>query len=134
MNTKPLNLSVLFAAALMLAAGVAVAADAPTKAEVATPAATHAPTAAKPDEAPKHPKTDTAASGTAKPETAPATAASFDSLDRNHDGALSADEAVELKGTEFARRDTNKDGKLSREEFTAALPALKAPVDTPKKS
>lgn len=44
---------------------------------------------------------------------------SFDSVDANHDGVISKDEASQIEGLDFATCDKNQDGSLSREEYDA---------------
>jgi Ca2+-binding EF-hand superfamily protein len=53
--------------------------------------------------------------------TANAAAPSFESLDKNSDGAVSLDEASanDHLFTAFKTLDANKDGKLTKEEFAA---------------
>jgi len=46
---------------------------------------------------------------------------SFDELDKNHDGKLSKAECAGVKGLDFAKADTNKDGYLDRAEYEAAM-------------
>ncbi len=70
----------------------------------------------------------------------------FASIDANHDGSISKAEIASAEAraiaqlttarnqqlrTQFQRLDTNKDGKLSIEEFLAAAPTIKS-QDTPE--
>ena len=50
-----------------------------------------------------------------------AVAPAFNELDKDHDGMLSKAEAASVKGLDFAKADTNKDGKLDRAEYEAAV-------------
>jgi len=45
---------------------------------------------------------------------------SFEELDQNKDGSLSQAEASK-SGLDFAKADTNRDGRLDRKEYEAAL-------------
>jgi hypothetical protein len=44
----------------------------------------------------------------------------FEMLDTNHDGVLSEAEAAKA-GIDFSKADANKDGKLDKKEFDAAV-------------
>lgn len=44
----------------------------------------------------------------------------FDDLDVNEDGILSAEEAAIVRGLELESADTNRDGELSRKEYETA--------------
>ena len=46
---------------------------------------------------------------------------SFEEVDANSDGLISAEEAATIEGLDFATADADQDGSLSVEEFTAAL-------------
>jgi hypothetical protein len=48
-------------------------------------------------------------------------APTFDEVDADKDGAISATEAAEVPALDFAAADTDKDGTLSRSEYEAAL-------------
>jgi hypothetical protein len=48
-------------------------------------------------------------------------APSFEELDVNDDGTLSTSEAAKASDLDFAAADLNKDGKLSRAEYDAAV-------------
>ena len=50
-----------------------------------------------------------------------AVAPPFNDLDKNHDGFLTKEEASSVKGLDFAKADTNRDGKLDRAEYAAAV-------------
>lgn len=54
-------------------------------------------------------------------EEGPATTVTFDEVDTNHDGYISAEEAKRSATAlaEFKRLDTNHDGKISRDEWKA---------------
>lgn len=45
----------------------------------------------------------------------------FNELDRDRDGVLTKDETATVKGLDFAKADTNKDGRLDRAEYEAAI-------------
>lgn len=45
----------------------------------------------------------------------------FEDVDQNGDGVISQEEAQTVEGLDFAAADTNQDGQLSREEYTAAM-------------
>jgi hypothetical protein len=45
---------------------------------------------------------------------------SFDDVDTNGDGAISASEAAAVEGLDFTSADANQDGALSRAEYEAA--------------
>ena len=56
---------------------------------------------------------------------------SFDELDKNHDGKLSASELKAAGGSvDMSKADTNKDGKLDRSEFSAFETSQSAPGAT----
>ncbi|HEX9877749.1 MAG TPA: hypothetical protein VGC50_13940 [Gammaproteobacteria bacterium] len=44
----------------------------------------------------------------------------FEDVDANGDGAISAEEAAAVEGLDFAAKDTDQSGSLSREEYEAA--------------
>jgi Ca2+-binding EF-hand superfamily protein len=48
-------------------------------------------------------------------------APAFNDLDKDHDGMLTKAEASSVKGLDFAKADTNKDGRLDRAEYAAAV-------------
>jgi hypothetical protein len=48
-------------------------------------------------------------------------APAFNDLDKDHDGMLTRAEASGVKGLDFAKADTNKDGRLDRAEYAAAI-------------
>lgn len=48
----------------------------------------------------------------------------FQDVDRNKDGAITADEAAAVEGLDMASADTNGDGKLSQQEYDAAAKKL----------
>ena len=48
-------------------------------------------------------------------------APAFNELDKDHDGLLTKDETTSVKGLDFAKADTNKDGRLDRAEYEAAV-------------
>jgi EF hand len=50
-----------------------------------------------------------------------AAAPAFNELDKDHDGTLTKAEAAPVKGLDFAKADTNKDGRLDRAEYEAAV-------------
>jgi len=50
-----------------------------------------------------------------------AVAPAFNELDKDHDGMLTKAETTSVKGLDFAKADTNKDGKLDRAEYEAAI-------------
>jgi Ca2+-binding EF-hand superfamily protein len=50
-----------------------------------------------------------------------AAAPAFNELDKDHDGMLTKAEAASVKGLDFAKADTNKDGRLDRAEYEAAV-------------
>jgi hypothetical protein len=50
-----------------------------------------------------------------------AVAPAFNDLDKDHDGMLSRSEAAGVKNLDFAKADTNRDGKLDRAEYEAAV-------------
>lgn len=50
-----------------------------------------------------------------------AVAPAFNELDKDHDGMLTKAEAASVKGLDFAKADTNKDGRLDRAEYEAAV-------------
>ncbi len=52
---------------------------------------------------------------------------SFDQLDTNHDGVITADEVKAFREAQIAALDTNKDGFISADEFVAARMAKMAP-------
>ena len=45
----------------------------------------------------------------------------FNELDKDHDGMLTKAETATVKGLDFAKADTNKDGRLDRAEYEAAV-------------
>ena len=53
--------------------------------------------------------------------TAYAMAPPFNELDKNRYGKLSKAECASVKGLDFAKADTNKDGYLDRAEYEAAM-------------
>lgn len=50
-----------------------------------------------------------------------ALAPAFNELDKDKDGMLSKTEASSVKGLDFAKADTNRDGRLDRAEYEAAV-------------
>jgi hypothetical protein len=44
----------------------------------------------------------------------------FEDVDANGDGAITAEEAATVEGLDFAAKDTDQSGSLSREEYEAA--------------
>ena len=50
-----------------------------------------------------------------------AAAPAFNELDKDHDGMLTKAEAASVKGLDFAKADTNKDGRLDLAEYEAAV-------------
>jgi hypothetical protein len=50
-----------------------------------------------------------------------AAAPAFNDLDKDHDGMLTKAEAASVKGLDFAKADTNRDGRLDRAEYAAAV-------------
>jgi hypothetical protein len=44
----------------------------------------------------------------------------FEEVDANGDGQISRQEAATIEGLDFASADTNQDGSLSMEEYSAA--------------
>jgi hypothetical protein len=50
-----------------------------------------------------------------------AAAPAFNELDRDRDGMLTKAETATVKGLDFAKADTNKDGQLDRAEYEAAI-------------
>lgn len=50
-----------------------------------------------------------------------AAAPAFNDLDKDHDGYLTRAEAASVEGLDFAKADTNRDGKLDRAEYSAAV-------------
>jgi Ca2+-binding EF-hand superfamily protein len=50
-----------------------------------------------------------------------AVAPAFNELDKDHDGMLTKAEASSVKNLDFAKADTNKDGRLDRAEYEAAV-------------
>lgn len=44
----------------------------------------------------------------------------FEEVDANGDGQITQDEAAAIEGLDFAAADTNQDGALSMEEYSAA--------------
>ena len=50
-----------------------------------------------------------------------ASAPAFNELDKDHDGMLTKAECAGVKGLDFAKADTNKDGRLDRAEYEAAV-------------
>ena len=50
-----------------------------------------------------------------------AVAPAFNELDKDHDGMLTKAETTAVKGLDFAKADTNKDGRLDRAEYEAAI-------------
>jgi Ca2+-binding EF-hand superfamily protein len=48
-------------------------------------------------------------------------APAFNELDKDHDGMLTKAETATVKGLDFAKADTNKDGRLDRAEYEAAV-------------
>lgn len=48
----------------------------------------------------------------------------FQDVDRNKDGAITADEAAAVEGLDMASADTNGDGMLSQQEYDAAAKKL----------
>ena len=71
-------------------------------------------------------------------ETAQSADALFQSLDKNQDGQLAADEVPESRARFFERLvrigDKNGDGRLGREEFSAGLNAEDRPVADPEQN
>lgn len=45
----------------------------------------------------------------------------FDELDTNKDGKLSKDEAAKVESLDFAKADVNKDGVIDRAEYEIAV-------------
>ena len=52
---------------------------------------------------------------------AQAVAPAFNELDKDHDGLLTKAEASSVKDLDFAKADTNRDGRLDRAEYEAAI-------------
>ena len=50
-----------------------------------------------------------------------AAAPAFTDLDRNHDGLLTKQEASSVKDLDFDKADTNRDERLDRAEYEAAV-------------
>lgn len=50
-----------------------------------------------------------------------AAAPAFNDLDKNHDGYLTRPETSSVKDLDFAKADTNRDGRLDRVEYEAAV-------------
>jgi EF hand len=50
-----------------------------------------------------------------------AAAPAFNDLDEDHDGFLTREEAASVKGLDFTKADTNRDGRLDRAEYSAAV-------------
>jgi hypothetical protein len=50
-----------------------------------------------------------------------AAAPAFNELDKDHDGMLTKAECASVKNLDFAKADTNKDGRLDRAEYEAAV-------------
>ena len=50
-----------------------------------------------------------------------AVAPAFNELDKNHDGMLTKAETATVKDLNFAKADTNRDGRLDRAEYEAAI-------------
>jgi hypothetical protein len=50
-----------------------------------------------------------------------AVAPAFNELDKDKDGLLTKSETASVKGLDFAKADTNKDGRLDRAEYEAAV-------------
>lgn len=50
----------------------------------------------------------------------------FSMVDKNQSGFVEEDEAAEVKGVDFLSADGNKDGRLSRAEYEAAMKGGKA--------
>lgn len=48
----------------------------------------------------------------------------FEDVDRNKDGAITADEAAGVEGLDMAAADANGDGMLSKKEYEAAAKKL----------
>jgi len=48
----------------------------------------------------------------------------FEDVDRNKDGAITADEAAGVEGLDMASADANGDGMLSKQEYDAAAKTL----------
>jgi hypothetical protein len=48
----------------------------------------------------------------------------FEDVDRNKDGAITADEAAGVEGLDMASADANGDGMLSKQEYEAAAKKL----------
>ncbi len=48
-------------------------------------------------------------------------APAFNELDKDRDGMLTKAETTTVKGLDFAKADTNKDGRLDRAEYEAAV-------------
>ena len=48
-------------------------------------------------------------------------AGAFNELDKDRDGLLTKAEASSVKGLDFAKADTNRDGRLDRAEYEAAV-------------
>lgn len=48
----------------------------------------------------------------------------FEDIDRNKDGAITADEAASVEGLDMASADANGDGMLSKTEYEAAAKKL----------
>jgi Ca2+-binding EF-hand superfamily protein len=48
-----------------------------------------------------------------------AQAPSFEEVDANQDGMISAEEAAAVEGLDFATADTNQDGVIDRAEYSA---------------
>lgn len=48
----------------------------------------------------------------------------FEDVDRNKDGAITADEAAGVEGLDMASADANGDGMLSKKEYEAAAKKL----------
>lgn len=48
----------------------------------------------------------------------------FQDVDRNKDGAITADEAAAVEGLDMTSADANGDGKLTKKEYEAAAKKL----------
>ncbi len=68
-----------------------------------------------------HLRTALALAGVLALASAAQAAPAFNDLDKDHDGMLTRAEASTVKGLDFAKADTNKDGRLDRAEYAAAI-------------
>jgi len=121
-------LSVAVAAALMPAIAFAQAAPPPKeKVTISTQGSTKVITNAPGNAAPKTGPNAGATAGTNAPEAKPSR---FDEIDTNHDGFVSREEYTAAEDKRFQEFDTNHDGKIDPKEIASSPPLMERNIKT----